>query len=189
MSAHFDFSKYLSPIFIETGTHVGTGCKRAINAGFKTLHSIEIHPEIHQMGKKNLDEYINSNNLQVDIHLHLGNSVDMLREILDTIDNQCTFWLDGHGGYYDTSVEKQLRNTGTVNCPLMQELEAIGSHHIKEHIIMIDDLRMINKGAWRTPGINESTIKAAIDKINPGYKYVYEPGCRPNDCLVAMVHQ
>lgn len=187
MSAHFNFNKYISPIFVETGTHVGAGCKRAIAAGFKTLHSIELHSEHYRIGKKNLTEYIDSNNLDVDINLHLGNSADVLVKILETIDDQCTFWLDGHGGYLDSSTGYRLHNPGTVNCPILHELEAIRNHHIKNHIIMIDDIRVINNGAWKTPDINESAIKKILREINPEYEYIYEPGTVPNDCLVAMV--
>lgn len=176
MPAKFNFNKYLTDNFVETGTYHGNGCINAIKSGFKNIYSIEILEEVNKIGTENINKYINENNIDVNIELLVGDSIDVLPELLDKINSRCTFWLDGHNV-----------GAGVKGCPLYEELDTILNHKIKNHIILIDDLRIIKSDAWHTPNIDIETIVNKILKINPNYKITYDRGLIEDDVLVATV--
>jgi len=156
------FSKYLSPVFIETGSCDGDGIQLALNAGFKTIYSIELSPEHYEY----CIERFNGN---FNVYLILGDSRVVLSELLSKINEPITFWLDAH--YYEDSV-----------CSLWEELEAISKHPIKTHTLMIDDIRdLVNYGL----GLNIDILKEKISLINPDYKFTFEDGYIQNDILIA----
>ena len=57
-----------------------------------------------------------------------------MSELLPKISEPITFWLDGHWSAGDTA-------QGDTNTPLLQELVEISNHHIKNHTILVDDIR------------------------------------------------
>ncbi len=59
--------------------------------------------------------------------------------------------LDGHAmPYDDKKPEMGFGNTTTIPgikpCPLIEELTIISQHHIKDHIILVDDIQ--DFGTW-----------------------------------------
>jgi hypothetical protein len=94
------------------------------------------------------------------------------------IDAPATFWLDGH--YSGAGTAK-----GKTNTPLLQELDHIGSHHIKTHTILIDDVRQF--GTQEMDFITLDEVVEKVRSINPNYKFLFEDGFIPNDVLVAVV--
>lgn len=42
MPINFDLTKYRNPVFVETGTHIGNGVRKALKCGFNEIYSIEI---------------------------------------------------------------------------------------------------------------------------------------------------
>ena len=56
----------------------------------------------------------------------------IFKDVISKIDSSATFWLDAH---WDGDV------MGEYKCPLPFELEALLSHPIKEHTLLIDDRR------------------------------------------------
>jgi hypothetical protein len=158
------FSKYLNPVFIETGSCDGDGIQLAIDAGFKTIYSIELAPEHYNHCVERFKHNPN-------VNLIFGDSRIVLSDLLSNINEPITFWLDAH--YYEDSV-----------CALLQEIEAIDRHPIKTHILMIDDIRdLVNYGL----GLNVDVLKQKISSINPDYKFTFEDGYIPNDILIARV--
>ena len=200
MPLGFDLSKYKTDEFIETGTLHGAGCIKAVRAGFKRIQSIEILEENFELSKDRLHKYLSSD--EVDIKLHLADSAEVLPEILSDINWRCTFWLDGHGTAEHIRVlikdgAEMVKPPGKGNCPLMEELDAIANHHIRDHIIMIDDLRTIKGGSWGVDGVTEEAVMKKLTEINPLYDIAYEDnnlaGHRnniysvfKNDCLIAF---
>jgi hypothetical protein len=158
------FSKYLNPVFIETGSCDGDGIQLALDAGFKTIYSIEIAPEHYEHCVERFKDNQN-------VNLIFGDSRVELDKLLKTIDEPITFWLDAH--YYENSI-----------CALLQEIEAISKHEIKTHTLMIDDIRdLVNYGL----GLNIDVLKQKISLINPDYKFTFEDGYTQNDILIAKV--
>ena len=110
----------------------------------------------------------------------LGDSGNILYEVIKDIDSPITFWLDGHFSGGSTAL-------GSEACPILKELDQIKKHPIKTHTILIDDLRVFGTHSFNFITIDQ--IKEKILEINPNYTFWYENGVIPNDVLVAQVIQ
>ena len=167
------FQRYLNPIFIETGSFFGDSIDRALEAGFKEVHSIELSPYLYEVCR---DRFRHNHR----VHLHLGNSPIVLLNILNQIDEPVTFWLDGH-------YSKGITARGETNTPLLEELAAIATHPIKTHTLLIDDVRLFGTDEFDFIELEE--ILEAIYLINPNYNIYFEDGhVAQQDVLVATVN-
>lgn len=171
MTTKKTFAKYPNKYFIESGSFQGSGIQMALDCGFKTIYSIEITDHYYQLCRNRFKNNANVKILQ-------GNSINVLPKILESIDSPATFWLDGHYSWGDTG-------RGDTNTPILEELEAIGKHHIKTHTILIDDVRQFGTVEFDFIEIDE--IKNQILKINPSYIITFEDGAISGDVLVARV--
>ena len=169
------FSPYINPVFIETGSYCGEGIQAAINAGFKTIYSIELS-EFYFETCTNLFKDIPN------VHLIFGDSADELPKLLKTIDQKCTFWLDGHWCGDVTACGKNP-------VPLMDELLAIKEHHRKDHTILIDDMRLLRNhdSEWKDLKYTIHDLENVIRSINPKYTIYYDRGITIDDILIATV--
>ena len=165
-----NFKKYPNPVFIETGSFMGDGIQQALDAGFPKVISIELSDKYYSISK---DRFSNDPRVSV----YKGDSYKVLPDIISQIEERITFWLDGHHSCGDTAL-------GDYWTPLMQELEAIKNHRMKEHTILIDDMR-----CWKLPnethGFYEPEIIEKLKEINPNYDLNFIDGCSPEDILVA----
>jgi hypothetical protein len=98
---------------VETGTYKGWSTKVLCDLGLK-IDSIEIDSNLYDMNKENLK----SKNLT----LHLGDSVEILENIISEGETNLLFFLDSH--WYEF--------------PLLQELEIIKNKKIKPVILIHD---------------------------------------------------
>lgn len=174
----YDFRPYLNPVFIESGTYGGDGVKAALRTGFETIISIELSDYYYSLCRERFKDFSN-------VQLLYGDSVLVLPKVMENIYQRCTFWLDGHwmGG-------EEVIKAGIYEVPLMEELKIIAKHKIKNHTILIDDMRLVRDktSEWR-PFIDFCTcdIEEMIHTINPRYKITYIDGYKSNDILVAQV--
>lgn len=162
------FQRYMNPVFIESGSFMGDGIQMALDAGFKKIYSIELSENLY---RKCVVRFRDNEN----VNLIFGDSHLVLDDLLIGINERVTFWLDGHWAGDDTAI-------GRYESPLIQELEAIGRHHIKNHIILIDDLRCWNRDVQ---GFDTEIIRQKCLEINPAYRFTFENGYMPNDILAA----
>jgi len=141
-------------IFIETGTQSGNGVKWALGH-FDKVISIEI-----------LDEYYNKTNNRFvgyskdRLALIKGNSGDVIESILSDIDEACFIYLDAHGDISDAGPN-----------PLYKELSVIKEHKIKNHLIVIDDVRRfgdMGDPCWSK--IDVDVLKEKIKEVNDEYE-------------------
>jgi len=165
------FKKHPNPVFIETGSYIGDGINMALMAGFSEVYSIELSPQLYN---KCIIRFSGRNN----VHIYQGDSTIVLKKLLPKINQRVTFWLDGHYSGPGTAL-------GKTNSPILQELAIIASHPIKNHTILIDDVRLFGTVEFDFVDINE--IVDAIRKINPNYIFYFENGYVPNDVLVAKI--
>jgi hypothetical protein len=100
-----------------------------------------------------------------------------MNDIVKKLDKRTTFWLDAH---------VDLGVMGVKKCPIYDELDMISNSDIKNHTILIDDLRCFGSGLWGE-GIELEKIKKMILKINENYNFSCEDGHIPNDVLVAYI--
>lgn len=111
--------------FVETGTlHAQTVLN--FENRFKELHTIEVMEDLYESAKK----YYNGDKIK----FHLGDSMKKLPEIINKLDNNAIFFLDGHWSCGHTSF-------GEKHVPLLEELESIMKFKHK-NIIIIDDVRL-----------------------------------------------
>ena len=174
--------------FIETGTYTGSGIRRALEHNFGVIHSIELNEELYL---KALDNFKNEPRVQ----LWLGDSVDVIPEIVRSLTGPATFWLDAHasgplpGGKY-------------APCPLLLELKSIAGEEtitfengemknafVKStnvgHTIFVDDRRLFGSAEWGF--VQEPEVVGVLRFINPNYKVHLLDGHQPNDILCATV--
>ena len=157
-------SKYAQPCFIETGSNTGCGVAIALRCGISEIHSIEYLPKFFDACVK---RYSSNRN----VHLYLGSSGDVLLTLVPTLTQRSVFYLDAHGYYFN---------------PLLDELKAIALSPIKDHTIMIDDVRMFGSAVWNN--IQQEQAMDLLMQINPNYKIAYEDSVDfTRDILVAYI--
>lgn len=188
MPIKFDLKKYLTKNFIETGTYIGDGVRKAIDTGFKNIYSIELDTRRFNHNVKQFQNYQN-------VHIIHGNSGIELPKLLDKINEKSTFWIDAHFCGEEIGVGKGKAELADKWTPIKEELEAIKNHHIKDHILLIDDFRCMNN-----THIDERTGKPAgfpgkdnllkkIKEINSNYTIEFLDGVQKNDVVLAYIKE
>ena len=161
-------------IYVETGSLAGDSIAAAIKAGFSTIHSIELSDLFY---KRCVNRFKNNPN----VHLHHGYSEKKLPKIISKITQQAVIFLDSH--WSDGNTAK-----GENPVPLLLELDGLAKAPIKNHIIMIDDVRLFGTddlNIWQEITLNK--VLELLRKINKNYKFSYVDGYQPKDILVARI--
>ena len=186
MPLKFDLSRFnYNNIFIETGTFYGSGVKSALKAGFKKVISIELDKNRYIYCKNKF-----RNNKKVTIIQ--GDSGKEISKIMKTIKEPCTFWLDSH---YNGEPLKLKVAIGDKWTPIVEELEAIRNHHIKNHTILIDDMRCmdnthIDKRTNTLVGFpGKQNLLKTLKEINNSYTFEYLPGVIEEDVLAVYIKE
>lgn len=139
--------KYKNNVFVETGTKHGDGIALALRAGFKIARSIEHNFDLYHKVYQQFND-----NLRV--KLYYGKSIDYLAEAIKDIHIPITFWLDAHT---------------EISSPILEELDIISRHPVKDHVILIDDIRVFH--LW---GVTIDDIRKRLLVINPKYNIILE---------------
>ena len=166
------FKKYYT---IELGTDI---CKIA-SSRYKYFEEYNFKPPYHLIHCNEIDESFNKEQEYFDSRVKLinGDSGIELGNILRDIDERCAFWLDAHSG-------KESYARGAIDVPLIQELQHIKNHHIKDHIIAIDDAHLFGKKQYNKQGelvcdysnVSYEIVESHILEINPSYDIgIYAP--------------
>jgi glycosyltransferase involved in cell wall biosynthesis len=111
---------------VETGTYRGEMVQSVLNH-FNKIISIELSDQFAQAASKKFITYPQVNIVQ-------GDSGQVLGTILQQLGDPCLFWLDAHYSGADTA-------RGSLDTPILHELDHIFSHPIQNHVILIDDAR------------------------------------------------
>jgi hypothetical protein len=128
-----DYKNY--PNFIETVTYLGETIFH-MEQYFSNLYTIEI--------KKQFYETVKNNYKGNKINFYLGDSGDVLTEILPNINDKSIIFLDGHWSAGNTG--KGKKDFPLYEDPLYEELNIIISNHKDEAIVIVDDVRLFGKG-------------------------------------------
>lgn len=170
-------------VFVETGLFQGDGVAQAIKAGFEKVYSIEVAEEYINSTKPRFQKEIEDKKLEI----IFGDSKLVMGDVIKNIHEPITFWLDAH---WDFGPAK-----GEVYCPLYEELTYIKEHPIKDHMILIDDMRVIGSNHHWGKTVQKDRLIELIMDINPKYKIEYTEGdlgpdgsgITANDILVAKL--
>ena len=173
--------------YLETGLFdptVDVSCKLALKSNFSKVYSIEIRDDWVALGNEVFSSDIKSNRLTI-IHGDSANLKTYLNAI-GGLHEKTLFYLDAHvdnGG---------ITQAYKFKCPLVAELDAIKSLSRNDHVICVDDVRILKEnfpwGETTYGNVNFiELIKLYIKSINPNYKFTYMNGHIPNDVLVAYV--
>ena len=127
---------YRVNIFIESGTYRGD-MVYAVRSVFDKIYSVELDVKLYKRAKRKFLKYDH-------ISILHGDSAKVLPYILNSIEEPCLFWLDGH---YSGGISAK----GELETPILQELNHIFNHPVKDHVILIDDARhFIGKNGYPT---------------------------------------
>ncbi len=172
----FDKYKCNHNIFIETGTYKGGSVELAIQCNFKKIYTIDISTQHKTLCESKFQSEIQSKQIE----LLFGDTIDVLPNIVNNLNDSSLFWLDSH---FD--IHADIR--GKYDCPILHELDIIQSSKIKSHTIMIDDLRIFKRQTEWGVGIYIEQIESKLRNINSSYKFYYENGWEKNDVLIAKI--
>ena len=172
-------------VYFETGMwdpRTNVSSKQALKCGFEKVFCIEIRKDWIDLAQKVFEEEIKLNrytlihddSVNMNIHLNLFENTFMKKTM---------FFLDAH-------VDNVNIKNFSQRCPLMAELNAIQNLSRKDHVIMIDDVRLLKqRNPWGDTSLGNKNwideIKQNILNINPNYKFMYLDGHIKNDVLCA----
>jgi hypothetical protein len=111
-------------ILVETGSYLGDTVA-ALRRDFSHVYSIELSPELAQRAKR---RFQNARNVTI----VEGDSGTALPDIVSSLHTPALFWLDGHfsGG---------VTARGSLDTPVIAELETALKHPTQGDVILIDD--------------------------------------------------
>ncbi len=116
-------ARYRLDTLVETGTYLGDmvwGVRRS----FRDIHTVELEPALYRRAVQRFGG-------EAHVHLYLGDSAELISEIVSRLTSPALFWLDGHfsGG---------ITARGPLETPIMAELSGIFADQ-KPHVVLIDD--------------------------------------------------
>lgn len=170
--------EFPNQVFIETGTAKGEGILIALEAGFSEVYSIEANPEVYVTG---CNRFKDDNR----VTLLMGDSGVVLPHLLEGIKCPATFWLDAHWSTGECDLGPSVNK-----CPVLHDLRAIALHPIKNHVILVDDIRYFRTGGipqWNMVSLGD--IMEVVMEINPNYRMDFREGHVENDVLVCAVEE
>lgn len=144
LSEHF----YSGTAAEKTNKYIETGCYRGDGLNLMTEHYDELHSiELSETWYKHcVDRFKDIPK----VYMHFGNSKYLLPEILATINEPVTVYLDGHFSAGETAIGDELID-GVSSAPLLTELALLQARPYND-IIIIDDCRMLGKRGWINKG-------------------------------------
>lgn len=167
-------------IFICMGIHSCESPANALNIGFRTLHLIDENNILVKHARiifpRDLTE--NVNRVSRDYHIHHG-GIEVLAAVINSIDVPMTLFLSNH--YF--GVERLVKNN------ILDELQLIKEHPIKNHVIIIDYIN--HAGELSFGGVTLEAIQEALIAINSKYQFMFDQGGHlgkeHNALLIALV--
>lgn len=175
---HEVLKDYMTGTFIETGTADGEGIVVALEAGFEQVISIEVNPDVYV---KACNRFMGDDR----VLLVMGDSGVHLQQVISSIEEKVTFWLDSHWSQGECDMGPSVNK-----CPILHDLRTIAGHPVKDHIILVDDVRYFRAGGlpqWN--GVMLGDIMEVVMDINPDYRLGFRDGFVEDDVLVCEVKE
>jgi len=138
-------------VLVETGTCLGEMARKC-SKHFKQIWTIELSERLAAEAARRLATRRN-------VRVLCGESSGLLPQILAAIREPVVFWLDAH---YSGGVTAK----GASECPLERELQIIAEHACHDHVILIDDVRLMGSGDF--PSLER--VCELARRVNPRYR-------------------
>ena len=138
-------------VLVETGTCLGEMARKC-SKHLKQIWTIELSETLAVEAARRLARRRN-------VRVLCGENSGLLPQILAGIREPVVFWLDAH---YSGGVTAK----GATECPLERELQIIAEHACQDHIILIDDVRLMGSGDY--PSLDR--VCELARRINPTYR-------------------
>lgn len=154
------------PFFVETGTFIGITTNNMI-PHFERVRSVELQDKHYQFccNRQKEEQWPN-------VDLYLGDSSVMLPKILEGLNENIIFYLDGHR--CDTDFDSRYKD-----CPLMEELIIIrDSRQSYRDLIIIDDFRLF--------GIEIGWKDIALEGVKKIFEGIQKRYLEYNDRLIIV---
>jgi hypothetical protein len=146
--------------FVETGTGIGEVVRSVCEIDRNiNIHTIEIIEEIYDKNKISLS-YLDN------VNWHLGQSSDVLPDIVPSLQGSTLFWMDAHfpGADFGLAEYGDEKNIDK-RLPLKSELEIIVKNKdVSNDVFIIDDLRIYEDGPFEA-GVWKDRSKYGGDGI------------------------
>lgn len=173
-------------VYFETGLwdpRDDVSCKKALQCNFDSVNCIEIREDWVELGKEVFADDIEKGRCR----LIRDDSTNMASHFPkdEWSGAKVLFFLDAH---VDNSNIHNYRR----RCPLFEELDAISGLARKDHLILVDDLRILrNEHPWGENSFqNINFVEKIVEKIleiNPRYEFKTLNGHVDDDVLFAYV--
>ena len=154
-------NRFETRVLIETGTNSGNTVVACLRS-FDTIYSIELFDPLYEKATKRFAH-------SPKVKLSHGDSAIELPRILNDLKQPALFWLDAHYSGEGTA-------QADIDTPVVQELNIILEHPIKNHVILVDDARLFD-GTNGYPTIE--SCRLAVLNFLPGHKLEVE-----NDVII-----
>jgi len=170
--------------FFETGFYRGKSFGTALSTGFEVVCSIELLERFAAPGRIEYAAAI----AEGKAHIISDDSANLGKHLYLIGNRKAVFWLDAH---LDNGVASAATRPVTAS-PLLLELDAIAQHERKDHVILIDDLRILEGrehnmwGSGNKP-LTREVLEKKVLEINPQYVISYLDGHAPKDILYARI--
>jgi hypothetical protein len=116
-------------VFFETGTYLGNTVF-GVKSAFDEVYSVELSGELAALARERFAKDLN-------VQIICGDSSRALANFLSRLDRPAVFWLDAH---YSAGITAM----GALQTPIREELSGILAHPVRQHHILIDDVKDFN---------------------------------------------
>jgi len=134
---------------VETGTNLGQMIQSLLPL-MDTIYSIEMDDWSYERAQRLFAD-------NPEVHVIHGDSKRELLRLLPAIQQPCLFWLDAHNFDLET--------------PVREELQAIASHLVPGHVILVDDSKWFD-GRNQYPTME--WVRRFVEQNLPGYELTDE---------------
>ena len=141
-------------VFVETGTYFGD-TTAALAQVCPTVYSIELAPDLARRARERFAD-------KPGIHIVEGDSATQLASLLEEVHEPALFWLDGHFSGGPTAIST------AAPVPVFEELRAIFEHPVRDHVVLIDDIRHFC-GERGYPTVDE--LRAFVQGYRPDWVF------------------
>lgn len=154
----------------------------ANRANFNKIFSLEIREDWVRLATQIFKDEVSTGRITLinDDSNNLGNYLNN-----DIFQHKTIFFFDAH-------VDNASIHTHINMCPLINELTALQTLHRRDHVILVDDLRILSQPfPWNEKSYGNinfiDKIKALILEVNPAYVFETLDGHVKDDVLLAYI--